>query len=596
VLDLDEFDIETEFNNDDDDFDEFVIPDVTKKVRDVQKKLTALSPSEFVNFAMRIPDPTTGAYAPFSFEGRRHMYRPYDTSAQKVLMVCARQTEKSTLLGNLALSYCCIIPGYKVLYVSSSAMQTKTFSSDRLKEPTDTSEILTAFTTGLLAKNIFEKAFVNRSKVVLRYSYLTADRCRGIASYAILLDEIQDILIDNIPVIEQSNSHAPERHRRYVYSGTPKSLDNTIEKYRAQNSTQGEWVVPCDSCGSKAGAGRYWNVLGEKNIGKKGLICENCGKRIHAAHEDSCWANMVEYRAETGMFESYRIPQLMVPWKPWSELLYQYRTYPRSLFYNEVLGISFDSGMRPLTLTQIQEHCLQEISMHPKEVHKYRGVSFSQPVFMGVDWGTGESGNSYTVVVLATYVDMKFRIFYAHRFTGKEAEPQVQLDLICKLVKEYNVVVIGSDYGGGFDRNDHLVRKFGPQRVQKFQYMARCKKKVEWDGRLMRWKVHRTEVMSDIFNAIKRSVFQFPRWEEFTDPYAQDMCNIFSEYSETLRMIQYMHSPGMPDDTFHALLYCFLGSMLKVPRPDVIAPRREEPGRGPLFGGGGYTPLDQGSE
>jgi hypothetical protein len=561
---------------------------LNKKQKQLVEGVINMSPSEFTRFAMMMPNPTTGVLEPFSFEGRRHLLAPYDTPARRVLLVAARQVEKSTLCGNLALSYSCIIPSYKVLYVSPSAMQTKTFSSDRLKEPMDTSDVLTAFTTGALAKNIFEKQFINRSKITLRYSYLTADRTRGIPAFMLILDEIQDILYDNIPVIEQCTSHAPENLKRYIYAGTPKSLDNTIEHFRAKQSTQGEWVVPCDHCGSSAGAGRFWNVLGEKNIGKDGLICERCGKPINAMHPDAQWAAMVKYRPEKEMFESYRIPQLMVPWKPWSELLHQYETYPRAKFYNEVLGISFDTGLRPLNLSQVRDHCVDSITMHPVEVNKYAGLSFSQPIFMGIDWGTGE--HSYTVITMGTYAaGNKFRVFYMHRCTGKEVEPPAQLDMICDLVRRFNVAIIGTDYGGGFHSNDHLIRQFGPQRVQKFQYMARCKKKVEWDGRLLRWKVHRTEVMSDIFNAIKRGVFEFPRWEEFQDPYAQDMCNIFSEYSNTLRMIQYMHSPDMPDDSLHSLLYCFLGSMIKVPRPDVIAPRREDPTRGPLFGAPGVA-------
>jgi hypothetical protein len=294
----------------------------------------------------------------------------------------------------------------------------------------------------------------------------------------------------------------------------------------------------------------------------------------------------------------YRIPQLMVPWiiglfDQWVKLLWKRDNYAMSQFYNEVLGISFDSGLRPLNISQVREQCKPEISMHPSEVDKYRAISFAQPIFMGIDWGTGE--HSYTVITLGAYgAGNKFRIFYMHRCTGKEVEPPVQLEMICKLVRDFNVAIIGTDYGGGFHSNDHLMRNFGPQRLHKFQYMARCKRKVEWDGKLMRWKVHRTEVMSDMFNAIKRGVFEFPRWEEFQDPCAMDMCNIFSEYNETLRMIQYMHAPDMPDDSFHSLLYCFLGSMIKVPRPDVIAPRREEPGRGPIFGNQGWHPVDQG--
>lgn len=556
----------------------------------------SLRPSQFVESAFMMPNPEAGAgqssYAPFSFTGRRHMRRPYDTPSNRVLLVTARQVEKSTLLGNKALTYSCLIPSYRTLYVSPSSTQTKTFSADRLKEPIETSDILKAYTTNKLSMNIFEKQFVNFSKITLRYAFLSADRVRGIPAYMLLLDELQDIIGENIPVIEQCTSHAPDKYKRFVYAGTPKSLDNVIEYYRAQLSTQGEWVVPCDACGSSAGAGRYWNILGEKNIGKNFLICEKCGKQLNPQHEDAQWAFMVEYDAKKVPFESYRVPQLMVPWKKWDEILLDYRRYPRNQFYNEVLGISFDSGTRPLNMTQVKENCREHITMHPDELIKYESLGHGQPIFAGIDWGTGE--NTYTCIVLGTYINMKFTVFYVHRFEGAEVEPPVQLEILYDILRRYNVTLIGTDYGGGFDRNDALVRKFGPERVQKFQYMAKCKQKVEWDPKLRRYKVHRTEVMSDIFNAIKRNQVDFPRWEEFAEPFAQDMCNIFSEYNESLRQIQYSHNPDRPDDTFHALLYCFLISMVKFRRPDIIAPRREDASRGPLHYVGYDGPKFQG--
>ena len=79
--------------------------------------------------------------------------------------------------------------------------------------------------------------------------------------------------------------------------------------------------------------------------------------------------------------------------------------------------------------------------------------------------------------------------------------------------------------------------------------------------------------MSDIFNAIKRrDVFRFPNWEQFQSPFAGDLLNIFSEYSEQLRQNIYKKSPSSTDDTFHSILLCFLASMLRHPRPDVISP------------------------
>ncbi len=553
----------------------------------------SLAPSDFVKVAFRITD-EEGVINPFSFEGRRHMFRPYNTPANRVLLCTARQVEKSTLLGNTALTYSCLIPGYKTLYVSPSATQTKTFSNDRLKEPIETSEVLKAYTTPRMSMNIFEKQFINWSKITLRYAFLTADRVRGIPSWGLMLDEIQDILKDNIPVIEQCTAHAPKHMKRFRYAGTPKSLDNVLEYYRANFSTQGEWVVPCDFCGSgaKGTTGRYWNILGEKNIGLKGLICERCGKPLNPQHPDAQWAFMVPYDAESTPFESYRIPQLMVPWKPWSEILLDYRRYPRNQFYNEVLGMSFDSGVRPLTLTQVKECCDPNLSMDERTLLKFENLGHSQEIFMGCDWGSGE--NTYTVVTLGTYIDMKFTVFYVHRFTGEDLEPPRQLEKIVGLVRRFNVNLIGADYGGGFDRNDHLTRVFGPEKIGKYQYLARTKQKVAWDPALRRYKVHRTEVMSDVFNAIKRKQLIFPRWEEFNLPYAQDMCNIFSEYNESLRQIQYDTTHGNTDDTFHSVLYCLLVSMIRFRRPDIIAPRREDPNAGPLQSSTYTGPTNQG--
>ena len=96
----------------------------------------------------------------------------------------------------------------------------------------------------------------------MRYAFLNADRARGIPAYALFIDELQDILGDNIPVIEQCLSHAPEQWKQYVYAGTPKSLDNIIETYWSSHSTQNEWVVPHDCKGGEGG--RFWNVLGRR--------------------------------------------------------------------------------------------------------------------------------------------------------------------------------------------------------------------------------------------------------------------------------------------------------------------------------------------
>lgn len=562
-------------------------PILLAKARQEMPVLPKVKPSQFAQFAFRFPasdEEGLGAdgsgYDHFSFEGRRHMKRLYDTPAKRILLFCGRQVEKSTLLGNRALCYMSLVKDFRVLYVSASATQAKKFSADRIREPIETSPVLRKFTTTMLSSNILEKQFVNRSQITMRYAYLNADRTRGIPADLLCIDEFQDIIGENIPVIEQCLSHGRERWKMYLYAGTPKSLDNNLEKYWSSYSTQNEWVVPHDC---KGGNGRYWNEgLTEKNIGRRGLICANCGKLLNPMAEGAQWAMTGDPDAD---FEGYRIPQLMVPWVDWKhDIILNYERYPRDKFYNEVLGLSYDSGLRPLTRAQVRECCNPDVSM--EDISSYRQLAYGQSIYAGIDWGTGE--NSYTVIVLATYVDMKFRVFFAHRFVGEETDPDIQLARIKELITYFNVKLIGCDYGGGYDRNHHLVRAFGPKRVWTFQHLGRVKKKVEYDAKMGRFKVSRAEVMGDIFNAIKRRRAEFPRWEEWQDPYAQDMLNIFGEFNETLRIMQYKHATDNPDDTFHSFMYAWLVSMIEKPRPDIITPNKEVDGqivssyRGPL--------------
>lgn len=552
-----------------------------------QGELIGVTPSQFTEFAIMLPDKEKNTYVPFSFKERRYLRQIYDTPSKRTLLKCGRQVEKSTLLGNKLLSYSCINTAMNSLYVSPTNMQAKVFSQDRLAEPIATSNYLKSWTTTKLSDSVFLKKFINRSQITLRYAYLNADRVRGIPADVICLDEIQDLLTDNIPVIEECASHsvlriAGETHRGgiFMYSGTPKSLDNTLEHYWATQSTQNEWAVPCHRHSLQTGSGKisnvYWNILSEDHIGKDGLVCEKCHKPISAMDDDARWVSLNPgiLKSDTikKPFEGFRIPQLMVPWISHADIIQKQATYSRAKFYNEVLGLSYDSGTRPLTRQDVLDNCDPRLRLDPEYQEyllKYLGAAL--PVYAGIDWGTGE--NTYTVLSLGAYMgDSRFTIFYVHRFEGRESEPQVQIDEISRLVHKFRIQLIGCDYGGGFWPNDELTRRFGFGRVPRYQY-SMPQTKVVWQDGLKRFLVHRTEVMSDIFNAIKRrNVFRFPNWDQFQIPFASDMLNIFSEYNEQLRQNVYKKSPNNTDDTFHSILLCFLASMIKNPRPDVISP------------------------
>jgi len=539
-------------------------------VDELRADLISASPSQFVEFSVEIRDAAKQRMVPFSFSERRYLIDVYDTPSKRVLLKCGRQVEKSTTLGNKGMAYACMIPGFRILYVSPSNTQTKTFSQDRLKEPILTSPKLKAWTTSELMDNVFQKQFINRSSWILRYAFLNADRVRGIPADMIDIDEMQSILLENLPVIEECASHSPFKF--FCYSGTPLSLDNPMEYWWLNYSTQCEWVVPCDRCGSNAegAAGRYWNILDGDNVGLKGLICDNCGELINPMHPEARWARMANPKIDQP-YEAFRIPQLMVPWIEWGDILDKMRKYSVAQFHNEVLGLSYDSGSRPLAQQDVIDNCNKDLLMSPDRLLELKTRLAGVDVFFGIDWGTGEN-NSFTVINIAAYLEDRFTPFFWHRFEGPETEPDRQISIIKDLVLAWNPRLIGVDYGGGFDRNDKLVRAYGSKRVVKYQYTAPSQK-VRWEDRLGRFVVHRTEVMSDVFNAIKRrNVFTFPSWDIFQEPFGQDMLNIYSEYNERQRMIVYDKTPGTTDDAFHSLVLSFLVSILVHPRPDILRP------------------------
>lgn len=539
---------------------------------DLSRFVYDVSPSQFTETAIRIPE--AGRVSPFDFNKREYLRRIYDTPSQRVLLKCGRQVEKSTTLGNKLLGYACLNNNFKCLFVAPSAEQAKVFSNDRIKDIIENSPLLSVYTNTKLNQNVFFKKLINFSQIRLRYAYLTADRVRGIPADLIEIDELQDILIDNIPVIEQCAFHSP--YKLFVYSGTPKSLDNTIEHYWVNFSTQNEWVVPCERHGTpKNPSSWHWNILTEANIGKTGLVCDRCGEPIRADHPLARWAAMnpaTEDNKDKVTFEGYRIPQIMVPWVDWKEVLQHQEQYSRAQFHNEKLGMSYDSGVRPLTRGQLKRCCKGEIRLG--DIEHFKRLSVGAQVYCGIDWGTGE--NSYTVISFGGYFGTgNFSIFWIHRFTGPDLDPEIQLDKICQMIAQLNCQLIGVDYGGGFHPNDRLTRVFGPQKIMKYQYNPKQKKKIYWEPTLGRFMCHRTEVMSDIFSAIKRKLIDLPNWEDFREPYGQDCLNIFSEYNERLRMIEYKKKPGTTDDSFHSMFYCFYVSMLQHPRPDITARQKD---------------------
>jgi hypothetical protein len=537
-----------------------------------------LTPYEFTQFAINHKG------SPIELGRRPWLRRIYNTPAiatkagksRKTLLCFGRQSEKSTSIGNLFISLANLNPYMRLLFVSASDTQMREFSDERLRAIISDSPKLLRLTgaigfSGRETQNVQTKRWVNKSKIVLRAAYRSADRVRGVSADVLGVDELQDIYVDSLPVIEETLFHCelPEGPTS-IYAGTPKTYDNPIEFYWSRWSTQNEWVTKCERC-------RHWNVIEDENIGPHGLICKKCQGDLNPVSGQSCWAR---FGKEDSEWQGFRVPQPVVSYayfherkifeRHWRGLLDKKARYPRARFSNEVLARSFDAGTKPVTFEEVRRCCISDNKMILDPSGRIKGTKS----WAGIDYGTGDV--SYTILSIWNYnATGAFTCIFAKRYEGMEADPDYSIQDIIKLCRKYNVTRIGTDWGFGFQPNATLKKAFGASKVICYQHAGKQRAKVNWDKHGAKFMTHRTQVLQDVFTLIKKGPvgggMAFPCWEQF-ETFGNDIMAVYSEYSEIRGELVFNHPRGSPDDFLHTACYALLVSQFDHQRPDLHAP------------------------
>lgn len=490
---------------------------------------------------------------PFSFEGREYLLPIYNERHPRKLLKYGRQSEKSTALANHLIVRSAVKPYNKSLYVAPSHSQARQFSASKLKPWIEDSPILSRYYLSTsVSQQVFERGMTNGSMIFLRSAFLNAERVRGITADELMLDEIQSFISSNIPVIMEVQSHSPDPQS--IFAGTPLTNDNYIEQ-SWQGSSQCEWLVPCHRH-----TPIHWNFMDEKCIGKHGPICNKCGGAILPSQGK--WFAFSSNRDVMG----YHISQVMVPWmqseSKWKELLWKMEHYSKGAFYNEVLGISFDSAAKPISRGELQRLCKIDFPFRQKP----DALTQTWACFAGVDWGEGSDGSernfkgrlknaSYTVLTIGAYIQPKvFGIFFQKRYTGEDAMPRNCLRDIMYYCDLFGVRMLGSDWGFGWGVNDTLEERYGRQRVIKFQYVGIQRERSIYDQTGHKIQLNRTEVMTDFFDDLKKERYRFPKWED-SRKYLEDIEHIYAEYGG-IHGLKYDHRASEPDDAAHSIIFC----------------------------------------
>jgi hypothetical protein len=488
----------------------------------------------------------------FLIDGRKpdfksffYMKALFDLNPPKILLYkTARQVAKSTYQAINSGLHLLFRPYFSIIHVSPSERQMRQFVDGKLNPIWRSSPLIKGF---LRKDNEQYKEFKNESKIYLRFARYNADSIRGLSADEIMYDEVQDILWDVIPIINECTAQSDYGWK--VYAGTPKTRDNTIE-FLWQRSKQLEWAIPCQACGK-------WNVPAEgedmlKMIGKEGPICMHCGKPLYPPEGQWVVTN------PDGKYPGFHVPQI-IRWhsdpakrkKQWEEVLEKLETYPQPQFFNEVLGVSVDVGATPLTKSDI------ESAKYPLPMTLKRTPEYKLPqVFMGVDWGiTAE--RSFTVVTIgATDTEGKFKVLWAKRFY--ETDLLKIVDEIVKLYFEANVSIIGADFGAGATNNQLLRQKIGrPEVVVEYVYTTQTdfiKRKTP-----LKFSVDRTQALERIVYGIREKRILFPR--DLGEELYKDLLALREETTRTGKKV-YIHNPNEPDDFAHSLTFCWLTDYL----------------------------------
>jgi len=485
----------------------------------------------------------------FSFKGRAWVPALFDTPARKRVWKMSRQVGKSTGGAAEACARQCLIDNFYILYVAPEQDQTRKYSHDKLKPIIEESPIINLHKGW--PENVFERGFVRPSggmgKIYLKYAKHNPDSCRGITADMVHYDEIQDQdLAVTEPVIREVMFTS--EHGISLYTGTPKSLVNPVEK-KWRMSDQREWLVRCHHHSPV----KYIR-LGIKSIGKLGPICHHCGNLLDV--DDGLWVK----HNPGAKIAGFHVNQLhckishSLPHK-WEEILDKFEDTDRSLFLNEVLGESADTAEVPINEAVLKKICDPDFVMsddpRPKTMNYYN--------FAGIDWGHGQFSTTLAIGQMDQSVG-KFRYVYLKKYEGKQCSPKFCIPDMVRIINRFQCARVHGDHGGGFGLNDRLeeeLAKTGRDGLVTSNYWSNSatSKDASWvtAGQLIpRLTLNKTNALATFIRKMHQRKLLFPQWKDLA-PFSEHFTNVRKEINERDGTFRYDRA-GM-DDMFHACAY-----------------------------------------
>jgi len=507
-----------------------------------KRKTRTIKRSRFVEL-MFTPD----GRQPFSFVGRKYLKPLYNWCCRQLVLMCSRQSEKTTFEGLDMQMDAILNPSDRLLFVTGFKDQVVDIVRHKIDVQFSWNPRLFQSLLGPGSINsTHEKQFTNGSSLSFRYAGWGADSLRGRSVRKIYFDECQLIPSDHVQVIMESTQAFPDTSAHY-FVGTPLDSRNPLCR-RFAASKQFEWCISCDHCGHLHGP------LGIENIDPKRpyLFCLSCGKKMDPTRGKWIAKN------PSSVVAGFRICRLMTPACRWTTasgggILDKLKTYSEARFYNEVLGLPFDIGVLPISEPELRACCQDEPMLTPDNVPEW---VFGKELFMAVDWAySSTSGAQSSTIMAIGFRDTdKICLLYAKRFVGSPYQnPDTVLEEILRTAAQFKVLIIGTDFGIGHKENIRLRARGVQQKVVEMLYTNQHTMST-YDPAAQCYKLGRTLNLDLVFSDLKQQKIHFPRWEQFKY-FLGDALNVFTEHDADTRLHHYHHAGTGPDDFLHLLVY-----------------------------------------
>ncbi len=461
--------------------------------------------SGFVSLAPLLPGMLKLKGQPYSIND----YFPFEPlfrtdQPKRQLWMCGRQLSKSTSHAAEGVLKANFIPYFSTLFVTPLYEMIRRFSHNYVREFIENSPLKRMIMGEHSSSNVLQRSFANGSVLHFSFAFLDAERTRGISADKMVVDEVQHINSEFLPIIRETMSGSKWGIEQY--SGTPLSLDNTIERLW-EDSSQAEWMIKCHhgGCG-------YWNVprsthdlydmisLRHDNVSPShpGVICAKCRHPLDPRRMGR-WVHGVPERI--GTFNGYHVPQIVMPMHyenpdKWSALLGKMRGASgttENVFMNEVCGESWDTGSKLVTLTDLKNACVLPWKNTVDEaLPKLSNYLFR---VLGVDWGGGggrlksssnkkgqemrERTSFTTLAVCGIRADGKVDVLWGIR-SSQSHDHFFEARLIMAALAKFKCSHFAHDYNGAGAAREMLIRQAGfpMDNIVAITYHPSAKKKI----------------------------------------------------------------------------------------------------------------------